>query len=177
MNIDIQSLIITQEGLRNMEALPEMIEFAKNGGIFTQDEINNHPNAVPGFFPQRLIQLSKFEDGRIYVADGHHRILSILLSGERDFICDTEFELIPWKYSGYNSINIENGWFTPFDPRKEVRLSDMWFFRSLIDNHRRADAHDYDIIKFIVNNEEIFKHQRTISTFEQLAKLIETKAG
>lgn len=116
--IKISSLIPTQHSLRNFDHIGRMTKFVTDGGIFNPSSLNNYnPNRTS------LISLNQFEDGKLYIQDGHHRIIGIYLD-HRDFLHDSEYIIEHWTYADYLELNehsLKRKWFTPFDPRIEVR--------------------------------------------------------
>lgn len=115
----ISDLTITQKGFRSPWQLPQMVEFAALGSVFDADNLNKYSSGKD----VRLINLVRFEDGRVYIHDGHHRVMAIYLGG-RDFLDPSEFVVTHWKYKDYTDIVFAKRWITPFDPRFEVRVSD-----------------------------------------------------
>lgn len=170
--IYIKDLTITQHNIRSYSHLHSMVDFARNGGFFTQDIIDNYVFRNLNHSKQRLIQISKFEDGRMYITDGHHRALAIYLSGNRDFIDSPEYDLNTWRYEHFKEINPESGWVTPFDPRVEVRLPELSVFRGEI----KAKENNYEKIKYIVNSERLFKETRMIWSVSELADSVSFEA-
>lgn len=76
--MNIESLWATQRNLKREKDIPAMIAFLKEGGIFD------------------VIELHECDDGEIQVNNGHHRIVSIYLSG-RTYLNPEEYILIPGK--------------------------------------------------------------------------------
>jgi hypothetical protein len=109
-----------------------MVAFVKKGGFFDLHNLQqfaeeNNIRTSP------LIKIARFEDGNLFLHDGHHRVCSILL-GERDFLHQNEFFIEDWLYSDYMSINLDQRWYTVFDPRKEVRISDISKYKKMVDD-------------------------------------------
>jgi len=115
----------TQCGLRNVEQVDAMVDFVRKGGFFSQESLDNYG----GY--NALMSIRKFEDGKLFLHDGHHRALSIWLAG-RDFIRDDEFEITTWEYNDYTSPNPSAGFFTPFHPMNEVRHAEFHSFKEEI---------------------------------------------
>jgi hypothetical protein len=121
----INDLTITQKGFRSPWQLPQMVEHAALGGKFDVNTLNRHSSGKD----VRLINLVRFEDGRVFIHDGHHRVMAIYL-GARDFLGISEYALTDWKYKDYTDIVFAKRWITPFDPRFEVRVSDYTEFKN-----------------------------------------------
>ena len=88
----VEECFVSQHGLRNVGQLHDMINFIKYGGRFNKEGLN--PSGP-------LIQITKFEDGQMYIQDGHHRLCAIILAG-RPFLFGDEYEIRDWKYSQFN---------------------------------------------------------------------------
>lgn len=130
--IKISELGITQQKLRNVVQLSEMIQFVKMGGVFTTDSIAAYHLKTEGSDGYvDLIEIVRFEDGRLFLRNGHHRAVAIFLAG-RDKILDGEYHITDWKYSDFEDINLVRGWVTPFNVRTEVRLPDLAQFKDLV---------------------------------------------
>jgi hypothetical protein len=63
-DISIAELIVCQHSVRNLSIIPPLIRYVRGGGKFTN---------------QPLIVVVKFDDNRLYLWDGHHRVVSIHL--------------------------------------------------------------------------------------------------
>lgn len=159
---DIKDLIVTQECLRDINQLPKMIDHVKNGGLWTKDVITSWSHRkVP------LIALSVFEDGKTFLHDGHHRLVSTWLAG-RKILDPAEYEIKEWKYSEYLEINFAEGWVTPFDPRIELRLADFFNFKKEVLGVLYAKgltaAEEY-----IKSNKHLYTKKRKIFTVDELS--------
>lgn len=122
----ICDILPTQDGLRSLVLVENLIKFIISGGIFDQvslSAIDNNAN---------LITLNRFEDGQVFIHDGHHRVAAIWLSGVRDVLLPQEITYSDFTYDRYNRANFSNGWYTPFDPRTHVRVPDFFQFRNHI---------------------------------------------
>jgi hypothetical protein len=124
----IDNLIVTQHRLRYMSHIPAMVDFIENGGVWSLDVLEryaaiHHPGKV-----SPLIQISQFEDGECYIHDGHHRIVTMYLGG-RHMLHPEEYKVTQWTYDQYLEINVQAGWFTPFDPRTHCRKEDLALYK------------------------------------------------
>ena len=126
--IQIADLKLTQESLRLEEQLDLMVDYVKNGGKFTIEAIQTHLFKLGRTHRPSLISLNRFEDGELYVRDGHHRVGSIWLAG-REYLHDDEYVIENYTYKEYLEINFESSYVTPFDPRSEVRFGNFYGFR------------------------------------------------
>lgn len=124
----ISRLGITQDHLRKPEQIAEMVEFVKAGGKFTQDEISKYLGVPPT--PDLPIELAQFPDHRLFVHNGHHRVVAMHLGG-RTHLYQGEYYVKYWRYIDYNDIVFLNpdgtwrGYVTPFDIKSECRLPDF----------------------------------------------------
>jgi hypothetical protein len=69
-SVPVRSLYVSQNGLRSIHQLREYIDFVKDGGKFSKN-----PKIV----------IVSFEDGNLYVIDGHHRFDSFIFLRQCDF--------------------------------------------------------------------------------------------
>lgn len=132
----LESLIPMQNSLRDVEQLPEMVDFVRSGGIFTRETLAVFAQAKnielsPLLKVVSPIKIVKFEDGSLYVHDGLHRSTAIWIAGRR-VLDPREYVLENWRYEEYLEINLDQKWYTPFDPRKEVRSNDILLFKGVI---------------------------------------------
>lgn len=167
--IKLSDLNVSQNGLRNVSQIGAMIWFVKKNGFFTMEEIHR---AAPGpsyNSDTKLIQITRFEDGALYIQDGHHRITSIFLGG-RDYLRDDEYEITDWKYEDYMTINFKMKWVTPYDPRKEIRMADYQYFKSRVFD--RYVVSEEDAVKYILSIPWCYKTPRNISSIESFAEKI-----
>lgn len=169
--LDINELFVTQKQVRNYHQLNEMILFAKEGGFFTANALMKYPSRGK-FSP--LIEITVFEDGQHFIHDGHHRAAAIYLSN-RTFIDKTEYRIRHFTYNDYLHPNLKAEWWTPFDPRFEVRLSDMSAYKELINNLIQNQTPEETILKYIISNQHMYIEERgdmrTLSDFIGSLKL------
>lgn len=162
--IKISDLYITQDGIRIMSRIRDMIQFSKSGGLFDLGHIKqfHKEDAVVD-----LIKLSRFPDNKIYLHDGHHRCVSKFLAGI-DHLDESEYMIKDWEnYDAYRLPNLKVGWYTPFDLHTEIRTSDFFKFKEEVDqlpeDHREA---------FIMQNKHRYAKPRTMHTVADLAHQI-----
>jgi len=150
----INDLQITQDGLRTYD-LAEMVAFVKSGGIFTQKVLDDY-NSCSG---NNLIMLNRFEDGRFFLHDGHHRVAAIWLAG-RDFIYPEELGgFTDYVYARYGRPNFDRGWYTPFDPRTQVRIPDFFDFKEEV--RRMAVEDPARAVSYIMGHRDRYTVPRT----------------
>lgn len=147
MTIEIDKLIVTQFSLRHHDQIPGMVQFVKNGGFWNQHSLENYAK-LNSLKVSPLISISLFEDNKMYIHDGHHRISSVYLGG-RNFLRQDEYRIHRWLYKDYLEINISNNWITPFDPRIEGRVADLSVFKKNVEK-------SIDKINYIINNKNIY---------------------
>lgn len=153
----IADLYLTQEGFRHSkEHVKSMIEFAKNGGRFDSDSLKK-------FDPHRvnLIAITKFEDGSFYVRDGFHRVVSIYLGRSEKFLYDDEYFIENLTFKRMMTPNLDLKYFTPFDPRVEVRAADFQNFR---DQVQSVIDRQEDPIDFINKNRHAYVRPKIFDT-------------
>lgn len=164
--IYIKSLTIMQEHPRDLSQIAPMVEYVRNGGFWTQEALTKHNVKKTG-----LIYISGFPDGVRMIHDGHHRVLATYLGG-RDYLRLDELIAREWRYEQYGQINWEHGYFTPHDPKTEVRLPDFLAFKNHVKNilatEGKAQAELY-----IKDSKSLYCKKRDISTVAQMARLFQ----
>lgn len=148
--IDLKKVHIMQDGFRlHVNELTQMSEFVLNGGRFNLESLKSYN-------PERcsLIGINEFEDGEQYIRDGLHRSFIILESRKESVLYDDEYYTEHISYERFNLPNIDNNWFTPFDPKTEVRRSDFWGFKEEVMDLIEADLDRCDIESFILKNKD-----------------------
>lgn len=169
MITNLGELLVTQNGLRNYDSIAFMVNYVQLSNYFTKEALLNY-EAGQGRVPP-LIQIVEFEDGLKYVHDGHHRIVSCFLA-QRFYLIPEEYQLSHWKYQDYLKVSHKNGWYTPFDPRIHVRLSDFRNFKKIVrDMFLRGDDGDV-IFDWINENTHLYRTERTIQNVSDLANLV-----
>jgi hypothetical protein len=124
----IAQLIPMQAGFRRPLADLLMYgRFVAGGGVFDQETVSRHGDRASS-----LIAVVRFEDGRHYIRDGIHRVAGILLGG-RDRLLAAEHRLEVMTYEMFEQPYLPSRFFTPFDPRREVRRADFSAFTSKVD--------------------------------------------
>ena len=159
--MSLDSLELIQDGIRSLDNLRSMISFVRKNGIFTPDIVYD------------TIAITEFPDGRRVIHDGLHRCLSIYLCGKR-YLLPCEYHIKYWDYDHYNQCSpesIENGYFTPFDPRFECRLADFGEFKQQVKDMIDLGCSYYEVADFIMDNSHLY---RTIKRLYNLNDLAET---
>lgn len=165
----INELIVTHNYLRHEDDVVEMIHYVKNGGLWTKECLVEY-SKIKGFDRvSPLIQLTQFEDGKIFVHDGHHRVVATWLAG-RDFLYSEEFNLTQWKYADYLEINHQNGWYTPFDPRIHTRTPDFAQFKKKARELFNSDLDNAE--KWILENQHMFREERKYLFVPEMAQTL-----
>jgi len=164
--ISLKDLSVMHADLRDVEAIRPMSEFVKTGGFWTQQVLQQFADDTGLDRPSPLIQIPKFEDGRRFIHDGHHRVVSIYFGG-RDYLRDDEFVEYGFHYSKYletGRSTFEKGFFTPFDPRKELRLSDFGDFKrqaiEMYDTVRNTGSGEQALCDWIAENAAEYRMDR-----------------
>lgn len=70
------------------------------------------------------ICIAEFEDGRRLIRDGHHRCVHLYLSG-RTHLEPGEYVIENYTYELWMHPSIEKEFYTPHDPRTEIRKADF----------------------------------------------------
>ena len=162
--IKFNDLIVTQLSVRNIGQIPGMAKFVQDGGVFTKESLKQYAEQH-GEHASPLVQINRFEDGGLYILDGHHRGVGILAGG-RDRFLPEEYRLLTHTYQDLLDIVFLRpdgswlGWITPFDPRTHVRLPDVKLFKdqvSEIYQHYGAEK----AIEFIRANPDLYSISRT----------------
>lgn len=155
----LNDIWVSQIGLRNKNELKQMIEYVKNGHIYTLSAINAHillstnKRTLDG-----LVELVEFEDGRIMIHNGHHRCVSILLGRKTKELYSSEYVLKKYKYSEYMECNLPI-WSTPFDPRTHVRVPNLKNWKSFIEHYYNLNGpHRTEL--YIYSNKNKFSLER-----------------
>lgn len=139
-DLSINELYVTQSGYRSGSEIKQLRKFI----------------SVPGNNWEKCkIYITKFEDGKLFIHDGHHRVLATLLSG-RVCLNENEFEIHEWKYQDYINLNFSTPWYTPFDPRIESRLPDVFGFKFTIRQFIKQGKDENYIKGFIMENKNLF---------------------
>lgn len=155
-------LWISQEYLRDPISIPDMISFVKDGGFWTKDKIKKSAK-----FPRSsLITINRFEDGMMLIHDGHHRATATILGG-RNYLREDEYAIWNFKYEDYLSYSVEKSFFTPFNPKTEVRIPNFYEYKKQC----FALVHDEEKLKkFIHESKELYSMKRTIRSIYDLAE-------
>jgi len=170
MSIPIAELVPTQDYIRNEKQIPGMIKWVEGGGIFDQDSIEAHlPNSS---VPHSLMRIVQFDDGALFLSDGHHRTIGIL-EGGRDELHKDEFFIERWSYQDYMDVVFTYpdgkwmGWITPHDPWKEIRLPELSNFKFEVKKIWKDDG-EGAALRYIQENKEKYCKPRTINSIRQL---------
>jgi hypothetical protein len=166
VGISVKDLHPTQDGFRHSsEEVAEMIRYVQGGGTFNLESLNKYA-------PEKnlLVAITRFEDGSLYIRDGFHRVMSIFIGRPSGVLYDNEYFLENLTYQRMMAPNLGMGYYTPFDPRVEVRASDFGNFRTQIENMIDANI---DPLEFIRLNHDVYcrpkkSHHESVQAFANL---------
>jgi len=159
MDLSLDTIWITQHKLRKPEQIAGMVKYISDGGSWKSDAANP-------------IVINEFPDGLKIIHNGHHRIVSMFLAGKESLISN-EFKLTKFHYEDYLNPNISAGFFTPFDPRIEVRLSDFGSYYTEVKAKVRNRISDQEVVEFINLNRGRYAEPRSLETVADLVKVLE----
>lgn len=145
--MDTRSLIVTQHELR--QDLNAMKKWVLDGGRWGN------------------IQISRFEDGLLYIHDGHHRTAATFLAG-RSLLYPEEYRITDWTYKDYLDINFDAHWVTPYDPRTECRLPDIASFK----DHVLGILDREEAIEYIKTHKHLYAESRKFNGVHQLVGVL-----
>lgn len=145
----VENLSLMQDGFRrSTKSIEKMVEFVSDGGAYDPTTLSSRKSGRTA-----PIVLTRFEDQRLFVHDGLHRVASIFLGRESGRLFESEFEIQEFTYQEYDEINLQEKYFTPFDPRKEVRVADLANFKTRVSQLIEANKSP---IEFIENNRSLY---------------------
>jgi hypothetical protein len=161
--LKIERLTVLHEEIRDSARLQDMVSYVKSGGSWT----GNAPQFALSRGGWTPIQVARLPDGMLLLHDGHHRAVATHLAG-RDWLHQNEYELTDRPYDDFLLPNLENGWYTPLDPRTECRLAEYRLFREEVVALARRDPGI--ALAFIEQNRSRYACRRTISRVSELAQ-------
>ena len=164
--LSVKNIRLMQEGFRHPpKEVEEMIDFVKSGGRFNKARLDlftpDHNN--------KLIAITRCEDGEEFVRDGFHRVMAICLGRPDGMMYDDEYFIENLTYLRMNTPHLNMRYYTPFDPRVEVRAADFAEFKDVVE---KVIAEGKDPIPFIAANRHCYvkpklPHQETVETFAE----------
>jgi hypothetical protein len=169
--LGIDTLTVTHNELRSGLAVHAMATYVRDGGVYDKAALARYARTCLLEGPSPSIQIARFEDGRLFIHDGHHRVVSCLLGG-RHVLYDEEFEIAECVYEKYMTFCLEKGWYTPFDPRTQVRVPDLTAFKSEVMRRYARDEPPARIIEWILRNSHLYQEPRRIRSVSELAHAV-----
>ena len=160
--IELNEVLVTQNGVRSIAQVCKMIEFVRTGGVFDLECLRrNHTSD----WRMNLILITRLEDGSKFLHDGHHRALSIFLAGRDHFKPEEVEYLDDLSLEKYQEVNLKTGWLTPFCLKTEVRKPDVEDFK-----RQARQRPDSEIETWVRSRRELFCQPRAgINTVADLA--------
>jgi hypothetical protein len=152
--LDVRTLQTIQDGFRATRAeRAAMLDFVRAGGIYSLP-LDSSTNTAR----QRCILIERVADGTLYVADGLHRVVSVLLGRNPPLLWPKEFTVREVTYQMYAEIDPAGGWITPFDPRIEVRFANLATFKRDVSDIIKGGS---DPSAFIRSHKHLYCRPRT----------------
>ena len=156
--LDISDILVTQNGLRNLEQLPEMIRFVgRQSGVFDEEALGSYAIRKNLERVSPKIEIARFDDGVMAVHNGHHRAVAVFLGRNNRKLYDDEFFIREWRYTDYTDIVLPY-WVTPFDILKEFRIAELADWKKLVREYYKDNGAE-KTEQFIMEN----KHQYSLS--------------
>lgn len=178
---------VTQQSLRNLNQLPEMIEFVRNGGIFSSEAIRDYTEMRPGPVPRdihriaiAILSVDGLPSG-FYIRNGHHRAVSIFLGG-REVLLPEEFDIevrTPNEFKETHFLNTDGswmGWVTPFDIQTHCRLFNFGEYKAQVRDLYENDGPEA-AMEFIEANQKLYCEPRRIERVSELANEVSPVLG
>lgn len=155
--MDITNLIPTHNTLRNMDTLKFFIEKVQEDYGFG------------------IIRLVETEDGKLYIWDGHHKLVAHYLCGKDD-LPDYMFDIQQRTYASVQSINFESEFVTPFDLRGECRKPEFFIFKNSVLEEYYNMSYEVALLHIVSELNLInsaYKELRDVSSLKDLASKYE----
>lgn len=168
----LSDLLVMQSDLRHWDDLKSMIAYVQKGGFWTPEYLSEYAKEKGLDRISPIIALSRFEDGSIFLHDGHHRCVATWLGG-RDYLRSDEYTRSDWTYDDYLEIAPHNGWYTPFDPRTHVRTADFGAFKK--EARIRFNQDPMEAVDWLYEHMGDFRTPRTLSYLPELAANIQAQ--
>jgi hypothetical protein len=129
--LHLTKLLVSQNEIRHKTAyLLNMVECVRVGRVFDKKTLNAHTELFQDRPNPPLISINRFPDGVLMIHDGHNRAVACCLGG-RDYFDDSEYFIKDYTYEDYMALEPQHDWFTPFDPRIEVRQAEFGKYKEL----------------------------------------------
>ena len=129
-HIDTHQLHVMQDGFRlSPREMWDMWGFLCKSGYFNAKSLKHHDPARTS-----LVAIVITEDGKAWIRDGLHRVAVVHMFGR--WLRADEYTVEEMTYDMFTAANIEKGWFTPFDPKTEVRRANFHSFKQAIESFR-----------------------------------------
>jgi len=166
--LSLNNIGITQQELRNLEQIPGMVALVQKGGFFTAPIIELFAGeSAP------LIEIALFEDGNMFVRNGHHRCVATFIGG-RNWLRGDEFVTKEWKYADFEDINFMdnqgNGWVTPLNVRREIRVANLAPFKDEV--RKRFRENKEAAVEFILSHRENYVRMKEYEGIPNLAAMV-----
>lgn len=150
--LKVSTLGVMQAGYRlSAIAMSSLIEDTRAGAVFDKKRLRSRDGSTA------LVAVTKFEDGRLMICDGLHRVTAIMVARPTSALLPEEYLIYEMPYDKFLEINFEVGFVTPFDPRFEVRVADWHDFRREVQERLRDGI---DPVPFIRQNRSVYASPR-----------------
>lgn len=164
----IDDLLVSQEVV-DRKKVDDMKKFVAHGGIwktevFKEEAYTKH--GKDGIWSP-LIAITRFEDGTLLIQNGHHRCRATL--EVRAFLYPEEYLISERILGGYQEVNFERTFVTPFDPVTEIRLHDFRVYKQTVMNLAATDREA--ALEYVRTHPHEYKKPRTIYRVKDLLKL------
>lgn len=173
-DLDIAKIMTSQNDLRNVWQICDMVAYVRSGGVFTREALDGHAAARIGRGKPMMITITEFPDGVYMTHDGHHRLTSIWLGGRSSLLAG-EYRIKKFTYEEYSEMNLAVGWMTPFDPIAEIRLCEFGHFKDVTTRLLSEDV--AKAAEYVKTNRHLYSAKRDIVYIPELAERISIRLG
>lgn len=157
MLIETSKIIPTHNSFRNPEKAKEMMAVKDYADYILSNQ-------------RSPIVLIKTEDGQLWCHDGHHRLAAIDYHyGQID---EEYVEIKEYTYFQLNSINLDCGYVTPYDPRTECRLPNFWEVKQKWIRFFEVTRMQNMLEAYIYNFGDSYKESRKVHTLRELCNTL-----
>jgi hypothetical protein len=142
--LNVSTLAVMHDDYRmSRKQMRDLLAAVANGVVLSREVLRANSQDC-----DQLVAVVRLEDDRLFIRDGLHRATAIMLKRPSQSLLPEEFVIEELTSEMFQQANLSAGFYTPFDPQKEVRIADWSNYRLEVEHRLHEPEMALHFIEF-----------------------------